>query len=449
MNKYNFDFVAVPKIYNSLTGNELKLFITLLDLSSLYSNEDGVFFHSYKQLCEKTGMSINTIKTATKSLLNANIISVYHHNDGRKNNSYNKANEYKINYDMFATNRYQNLTPINEKKVSKIDTNRYQNLTEKVSKFDTHIRNNNNNIDISYCSDSTEDNNVEIKEKINKKEIESVVSDNGTNETQHNTSTTNEDMNTNDRETINNLKDEIKRQQDIMYHTQLQETGEQAYNLMCVHMNNLKTLMSNEEYTQYRTHIKNWWKKTKQYFKWQTKKDQADQIAKDKIESVLQGYQYSTDVETAKNMLQVLVNRIENYHGEDVDDIYTTYRTKVNDIRKLSPIHEQAYNIFVNGEDDDQSQTNVTEATETPQIQSQTAQMEQLPTEDNINDLCAHTEDEMIIYGEKPNDADVEIEDSPNIDANLDNRIVNEEQYNEFVSMLDDDDTYIGSPQVA
>lgn len=439
MNKYNFDFVAVPKIYNSLTGNELKLFITLLDLSSLYSNEEGMFFHSYKQLCEKTGMSINTIKTATKSLLNSNIISVYHHNDGRKNNYYNRANEYKINYDMFTLNRYQNLTPINEKKVSKIDTNRYQNLTEKVSK-----------IVLPYKNINEEYNNKNItKEKINKKEMESVVSDSGTNETQHNTSTIDEDMNTNDRETINNLKDEIKQQQDIMYHTQLQEAGEQAYNLMCTHMNNLKTLMSNEEYNKYRTHIKNWWFKTKKYLKWQTKKEQAEEIAKDKIESALQGYQYATDVVTAKNMLQLLTNRIENYHGEDVEDIYTTYIVKVNDIRKSSPIHEQAYNIIANGEDDDQSQINATEATETPQIQSQTAQVEQLPTEDIIDGLCAHTEDETIIYGEKPNDADEEIEDTPNLDANLDNRIVNEEEFEAFWSRLDDDDRYIGSPKVA
>lgn len=307
-----------------------------------------------------------------------------------------------------------------------------------------------NTIEISYCSDSTEDNIVEIKEKINKKEIESVVSDNGTNETQNNTSTTDEDMNTkSNREAINNLKDEIKRQQDIMYHTQLQEAGEQAYNLMCVHMNNLKTLMSNEEYNKYRTHIKNWWEKTKKYLKWQTKKDQAEQIAKDKIESALQGYQYATDVETAKNMLQVLTNRIENYHGEDVDEIYTTYIAKVNDIRKSSPIHEQAFNIFANGEDGDQEEINVTEATETPQTQSQTAQVEQLPTEDNINGLCTHTEDETIAYGEKPIDADEEIEDTPNLEVNLDNRIVNEDEFEEFWSRLDDEERYIGSPKVA
>lgn len=307
-----------------------------------------------------------------------------------------------------------------------------------------------NTIEISYCSDSTENNIVEIKEKINKKEIESVVSDNGTNETQHNTPTTEEDMNTkSNRDKINNLKNEIKRQQEIMYHTQLQEAGEQAYNLMCVHMNNLKNLMSNEEYNKYRTHIKNWWEKTKKYLKWQTKKDQAEQIAKDKIESALQGYQYATDVETAKNMLQLLTNRIENYHGEDVDEIYTTYIAKVNDIRKSSPIHEQAFNIFANGEDECQEEINVTEATETPQIQSQTAQVEQLPTEGNINELCAHTEDEIITDDEKPNDADEEIEDTPNLEVNLDNRIVNEDEFEAFWSTLDDDNRYIGSPKVA
>lgn len=454
-----------------------------------YKN-DGYFFRTNEEIAKECEISIKSVQRAVALLTNMNLIK-------KTTGKRHMANEYVINENVHLETKNVHLdvkmstsknVHLEEDKNEKMSTliekmsileSRINTMFERQNEIlellkmsfsnekmstskNVHLENKNvptdtdtdedtdkNNIDISYCSDSTEDNNVEIKEKINKKEMESVVSDNGTNETQHNTSTIDEDMNTNDRETINNLKDEIKRQQGIMYHTQLQEAGEQAYNLMCVHMNNLKTLMSNEEYNEYRTHIKNWWNKTKKYLKWQTKKDQAEQIAKDKIESALQGYQYSTDVETAKNMLQVLVTRIENYHGEDVEDIYTTYITKVNDIRKSSPIHEQAYNIFANGEDEDQEEINVTEAAETPQIQSQTAQVEQLPTESNINELCAHTEDEIITYGEKPNDADEEIEDTPNIDANLDNRIVNEEEFEAFWSRLDDDDKYIGSPKVA
>lgn len=445
-----------------------------------YKN-DGYFFRTNEEIAKECEISTKSVQRAVALLTNMNLIK-------KTTGKRHMANEYVINENVHLDVKMSTLKNVHleEDKNTKMSTliekmsileSRINTMFERQNEIlellkmsfsnekmstskNVHLENKNvptdtdtdtdedtdkNTIEISYCSDSTEDNNVEIKEKINKKEIESVVSDNGTNETQHNTSTIDEDMNTNDRETINNLKDEIKRQQGIMYHTQLQEAGEQAYNLMCTHMNNLKTLMSNEEYNEYRTHIKNWWEKTKKYLKWQTKKEQAEEIAKDKIESALQGYQYATDVETAKNMLQLLTNRIENYHGDDVEEIYTTYIVKVNDIRKSSPIHEQAFIIIANGKDDDQSQINATEATETPQIQSQTAQVEQLPTEDVIDGLCTHTEDETIIYGEKPNDADEEIEDTPN----LDNRMVNEEEFAAFWTILDDDDRYIGSPKVA
>ena len=465
-----------------------------------YKN-DGYFFHTNEQLAKECEISTKSVQRAIALLTNMNLIK-------KTTGKRHMANEYVINENVHLETKNVHLESKNvhlDEKMSTLknvhleeDKNtKMSTLIEKMSTLESrintmferqneilellkmsysnekmstwenvHLENKNvptdtetdtdedtdkNTIEITYCSDSTEDNNVVIKEKINKKEIESVVSDSGTNETQHNYSTIDEDMNTNDRETINNLKNEIKRQQGIMYHTQLQEAGEQAYNLMCAYMNNLKTLMSNEEYNKYRTHIQNWWNKTKKYLKWQTKKDQAEEIAKDKIESALQGYQYATDVETATSMLQVLTSRIENYHGEDVDEIYTTYIAKVNDIRKSSPIHEQAFNIIANGEDVEQPQTNATEATETPQIQSQTAQVEQLPTEGVINDLCTHTEEEdkIITDCEKPNDADEEIEDTPNLDVNLDNRIVNEEEFEAFWSRLDDDDTYIGSPKVA
>lgn len=454
-----------------------------------YKN-DGYFFRTNEEIAKECEISTKSVQRAVALLTNMNLIK-------KTTGKRHMANEYVINENVHLETKNVHLdvkmstlknVHLEEDKNTKMSTliekmsileSRINTMFERQNEIlellkmsfsnekmstskNVHLENKNvptdtdtdedtdkNTIEISYCSDSTEDNNVEIKEKINKKEIESVVSDNGTNETQHNTSTIDEDMNTNDRETINNLKDEIKRQQGIMYHTQLQEAGEQAYNLMCTHMNNLKTLMSNEEYNEYRTHIKNWWEKTKKYLKWQTKKEQAEEIAKDKIESALQGYQYAFDVETAKNMLQLLTNRIENYHGDDVEEIYTTYIVKVNDIRKSSPIHEQAFIIIANGKDDDQSQINATEATETPQIQSQTAQVEQLPTEDVIDGLCTHTEDETIIYGEKPNDADEEIEDTPNLDANLDNRMVNEEEFAAFWTILDDDDRYIGSPKVA
>lgn len=93
----DYDFIALPKVHKILTGNELKLFITLFDEWQMLKNEDGWFFRSHKQLKADTGMCVTTIKKCVSSLVEKGLIFNTIHNDGSKNNTFNKANEYKIN----------------------------------------------------------------------------------------------------------------------------------------------------------------------------------------------------------------------------------------------------------------------------------------------------------------------------------------------------------------
>lgn len=445
MNRFS-EFVAVPKIYNELTGNELKTFVVLLDLASYFANDKGVFFRSHADLMEQTGMSINTLKTSIKKLEDKNYITVTSYNDGKTNNAYNRANEYKINYtfinELCEQRRGQKLTPLTNEKESKIDSfntekgskndsKRSQKLTEKESKIDSHIRKNNKEITKEYT-----------KEKIRKKEIESVRSDNGTSATnkqqeqthgtKHNTSTenkkhiTSKDMREQDSNTakrINDLQNEIDTYKDIMYNTILQEVGEKAYNNLCKCMNELSAIMNVDDYKAYRKHVSNWWNATKQYLKWQRRQDQDTQIMRDKIESAWQGFEFAKDVNEAKKMLEVLVYRLEHFNGTDKNELYTKYHGKVNQLVTTSRKHNNAYLAFANGED---VETIPTERAETPQNQTQTVQVEQLPTEDE------KTQNNGI--SEPLDDNDIS-----NTDVNRDNRPIDEKAFNEFLALLDNE----------
>ena len=93
----NYVFVSVPKVYKVLNGNEWLLFTVLFDEWQMLKNEDGWFFRSHKQLKADTGMCVTTIKKCVSSLVEKGLIFNTIHNDGSKNNTFNKANEYKIN----------------------------------------------------------------------------------------------------------------------------------------------------------------------------------------------------------------------------------------------------------------------------------------------------------------------------------------------------------------
>lgn len=92
----DYDFIALPKVHKILTGNELKLFITLFDQWNMMQNKNGWFFRSHKDLVEDSGLSLRTVQRTLASLIEKGVILATSYNDGAKLATYNKANEYKI-----------------------------------------------------------------------------------------------------------------------------------------------------------------------------------------------------------------------------------------------------------------------------------------------------------------------------------------------------------------
>ena len=92
----DYDFIALPKVHKILTGNELKLFITLFDEWNMMQNKNGWFFRSQKDLVEDSGLSLRTVQRTLASLIEKGVILATSYNDGAKLATYNKANEYKI-----------------------------------------------------------------------------------------------------------------------------------------------------------------------------------------------------------------------------------------------------------------------------------------------------------------------------------------------------------------
>lgn len=95
--KLECSYVQLPKIYKHLSGNELKVFVTMFDQWSMMKNEDGWYYRSQKQLCEDTGLTDRTLRDIIKKFVENGVIFTTTYNDGVKMATYNKANEYKIN----------------------------------------------------------------------------------------------------------------------------------------------------------------------------------------------------------------------------------------------------------------------------------------------------------------------------------------------------------------
>ena len=95
--KLECSYVQLPKIYRHLSGNELKVFVTMFDQWSMMKNEDGWYYRSQKQLCEDTGLTDRTLRDIIKKFVEKGVIFTTTYNDGVKMATYNKANEYKIN----------------------------------------------------------------------------------------------------------------------------------------------------------------------------------------------------------------------------------------------------------------------------------------------------------------------------------------------------------------
>lgn len=176
--KLECSYVQLPKIYRHLSGNELKVFVTMFDQWSMMKNEDGWYYRSQKQLCEDTGLTDRTLRDIIKKFVEKGVIFTTTYNDGVKMATYNKANEYKINMKKVVEMS-------KEKVVKKVKEggNFYHPSNNIITKEKNKIYNINNKTseDISPDVEILQDKKVNNDLKLNNMKKENEMSDNGTN----------------------------------------------------------------------------------------------------------------------------------------------------------------------------------------------------------------------------------------------------------------------------
>lgn len=176
--KLECSYVQLPKIYKHLSGNELKVFVTMFDQWSMMKNEDGWYYRSQKQLCEDTGLTDRTLRDIIKKFVEKGVIFTTTYNDGVKMATYNKANEYKINMKKVVEMS-------KEKVVKKVKEggNFYhpsKNIITKEKNKKYNI-NNKTSEDITPDVETLQDKKVNNDLKLNNMKKENEMSDNGTN----------------------------------------------------------------------------------------------------------------------------------------------------------------------------------------------------------------------------------------------------------------------------
>lgn len=93
-----YQFTAVPsKLFYCLDKNCKAMLFALIDLHNLYSNEDGWFFRSNKDLQDDTDLSQNLVKVVLDTLYRAGIINVFSVGQGKGHTS----NRIHINFENF------------------------------------------------------------------------------------------------------------------------------------------------------------------------------------------------------------------------------------------------------------------------------------------------------------------------------------------------------------
>lgn len=176
--KLECSYVQLPKIYKHLSGNELKVFVTMFDQWSMMKNEDGWYYRSQKQLCEDTGLTDRTLRDIIKKFVEKGVIFTTTYNDGVKMATYNKANEYKINMKKVVEMS-------KEKVVKKVKEggNFYHPSKNIITKEKNKIYNINikTSEDITPDVETLQDKKVNNDLKLNNMKKENGMSDNGTN----------------------------------------------------------------------------------------------------------------------------------------------------------------------------------------------------------------------------------------------------------------------------
>lgn len=106
--KIGYSFIPVPKeIYKELEGDELKLFLHLMDECEKYEKQNKTYHPNQKDLTKVLGwgLNCNRLKKNINSLLNKELIEV---NVGTYLTSDPTASEYHINWKTINNHRHQN-----------------------------------------------------------------------------------------------------------------------------------------------------------------------------------------------------------------------------------------------------------------------------------------------------------------------------------------------------
>lgn len=128
--KLNYKFIAVPqKLYKVLDNNCKIVMTALIELDSVFADNDGWFFRSNSDLIEETKLSKNLLNAVLVTLNRNNLLEVH------KPNRNVNTNSYRINFDEIT--RYDSIS-FEELKKIEIKTLNYKKPNFKVTFTEVH-----------------------------------------------------------------------------------------------------------------------------------------------------------------------------------------------------------------------------------------------------------------------------------------------------------------------
>lgn len=128
--KINYKFIAVPqKLYKVLDNNCKIVMTALIELDSVFADNDGWFFRSNSDLIEETKLSKNLLNAVLVTLNRNNLLEVH------KPNRNVNTNSYRINFDEIT--RYDSIS-FEELKKIEIKTLNYKDPSFKVTFTEVH-----------------------------------------------------------------------------------------------------------------------------------------------------------------------------------------------------------------------------------------------------------------------------------------------------------------------
>lgn len=100
MDSINYQFVAVPlQLFCRMDNNLRSMLFTLIQLSTVYAENDGYFYRSNSDLSEQSNLSENLVRATIDTLFKCGIIDVRTIGEGKGRKT--PPNKYKINWESF------------------------------------------------------------------------------------------------------------------------------------------------------------------------------------------------------------------------------------------------------------------------------------------------------------------------------------------------------------